>query len=452
MRSVYSLGVCLSAAALAVVITINDRVWTQDTEGGPQTATRAAADPTATLDAATAAATEAPTGFDLVSNGFTEEFCGNQDNLSHSTNSPKIPADECSFAAALGEFDGHESFAEGIGPVYNATGCGECHGNPIIGGTSQVAERRAGFFSPSTGFVEHPGGSLIHDRSIYLEGHPSIQETINANSNVFTFRLSQSILGDGFVEAIGGPTLALIAALQPSSMRGQTINVPVFEQPGTTRVGRFGWKNQQASLTSFSADAYLNEMGITSPLQPTENTSNGNPVDDYDEVADPDNSGVDVELFALFMRSTKAPPVDPELAAAPDAVAGSALFNQVGCNVCHTRTITTDAPGTVINGGALIVSRTLGGKRIHPFGDFLLHDIGTGDGIVQNGGASTRNKVRTAPLWGLRARGRFMHDGLSQNVEDAISRHDNQALNSRRAFKALSLSDQRRVLAFLRSL
>lgn len=446
MRSIFSVGVCLSATALAVAITFNDRVSSQNGEGGPQPAAQSAADQAAALNAM--AATEAPAGFELTSNGFAEEFCANQDNLSHSPNSPKIPAGDCSYAAALEEFDGHESFDAGIGPVYNATGCGECHGNPIIGGASQVAERRAGFFSPSTGFIEHPGGSLIHDRAI----DPLIQETVNANANVFTFRLSQSVLGDGYVEAVGGPTLTLIAALQPVSMRGQLISVPVFEQPGTTRIGRFGWKNQQASLTSFSADAYLNEMGITTPLQPKENTSNGDPVGEYDYVADPDNPGVDAELFALFMRSTKAPPVDAEKAATPDAIAGSALFNQVGCNVCHTRTITTDAPGTVINGGALIVSNALGSKRIHPFGDFLLHDIGTGDGIVQNGGASTRNKVRTAPLWGLRARGRFMHDGLSQNIEDAINRHDNQALNSRSAFKALSLEDQRRVLAFLRSL
>ena len=87
------------------------------------------------------------------------------------------------------------------------------------------------------------------------------------------------------------------------------------------------------------------------------------------------------------MRSLKAPPRYAELATTPDANAGSALFNQVGCNVCHTRSMTTAEPETPINGGAMLVSRALGNKRIQPFGDFLLHDIGTGDGIVQNGGA-----------------------------------------------------------------
>jgi CxxC motif-containing protein (DUF1111 family) len=392
--------------------------------------------------------TNAPTGFDVVSNGFAEEFCANQAGLTDSPNSPTIPAGECNFDAAAEEFTGPEGIADGLGPVFNAAGCGECHATPVLGGSSQIAERRAGFFNGFQ-FIDHPGGSLIHDRAI----DASIQESvIESATNVFTFRATQSIRGDGFVEAIGNPTLSAIAAAQPLSMRGQLINVPVLEKPGQTRTGRFGWKGQHASLVSFSADAYLNEMGITSPLAPEENTSNGNSVAAFDTVPDPDDAGVDVELFALFMRSTKAPPVDPVLSVLPDAAAGSALFNQAGCHVCHTREIVTAAPGTPINGGALIVTNALGNKRIRPFGDFLLHDIGTGDGIVQNGGASTRNKVRTAALWGLRARGRFMHDFLSQSIEDAIDRHGNQAAGARQAFNAMSASNKQKLLAFLRSL
>jgi CxxC motif-containing protein (DUF1111 family) len=452
MRNAFSVGVCLGAAALAVAITFNDRVLSQ--QNGEGLSARAETTSAATATATSIPVTDAPAGFEVESNGFAEEFCANQAALSHSNESPDIPEIQCSFDSAIEEFGGHEDDDEGIGPVYNARGCGECHGTPILGGSSQVVERRAGFFSLATGFIDHPGGSLIHDRAI----DASIQETVIASrANVIALRASQSILGDGFVEAIGSPTLALIAALQPSSMRGQVINVAVFEQPGATRGGRFGWKAQQASLLSFSADAYLNEMGITSPLQPTENSSNGEDVSDFDEVpeghpSDVDNDGIDVELFALFMRSTKAPPVDAERAASQQAVAGGTIFNQIGCNVCHTRTIVTDPPGTVINGGALIVANSVGSKRIHPFGDYLLHDIGTGDGIVQNGGASTRNKVRTAPLWGLRSRGRLMHDMQSHNVEDAIQRHDNQAAVSRSAFRALSNLDRARLLAFLRSL
>jgi CxxC motif-containing protein (DUF1111 family) len=106
----------------------------------------------------------------------------------------------------------------------------------------------------------------------------------------------------------------------------------------------------------------------------------------------------------------------------------------------------------LINGGALTVSMALGNKRIRPYGDFLLHDIGTGDGIVENGGQATRNQIRTAPLWGVRARGRLMHDGLSFDLNDAIQRHGNQASQARANFNGLSSKNRDRVLAFLLSL
>jgi CxxC motif-containing protein (DUF1111 family) len=396
---------------------------------------------------------EAPTGFTATSNGFAEEFCANQAALANSPNSPRIDADECHFAAAAEEFTGPEGLADGLGPVFNAAGCGECHLVPILGGGSQITEKRAGLFRNGV-FTDHPGGSLIHDRAT----DPRIQElALNSSTNVVALRASVSVLGDGFVEAIANSTLEQIARAQASAQRGQIIAVPVLEAPRQSRIGRFGWKNQHASLVSFSADAYVNEMGITSPLEPTEPTSNGASVAEYDHAPegrpdDPDDEGVDVELFALFMRSTLAPPVDVARATTPSARAGSTLFNQIGCGVCHTRTIVTSAPGTLINGGALRVARALGDKIIHPFSDFLLHDVGTGDGIVQNGGPSTRNKIRTAPLWGLRARGRFMHDALSLSVVDAINRHRNQGAASRNAFNALSTTNKNRLLAFLMSL
>jgi CxxC motif-containing protein (DUF1111 family) len=408
-------------------------------------------------DPSTTATTEAVTGFDGESNGFAEEFCANQDALTDSPNSPQIPDDECNFEAATEEFTGPETVADGLGPIFNATGCGECHSsnpgfdpdnlaNTVVGGTSQITEKRAGFFNGSQ-FIDHPGGSLIQDRSL----RPNEQERVIASfANVIALRKTIPVFGDGFVEAIANSTLEDIRSNQPFAQRGQIINVPVLERPGATRIGRFGHKDQQASLVSFSADAYVNEMGITSPLQPTENTSNGVVVDD--PVPGLDDEGVDVELFALFMRGTKAPPRDPVIAGSADAQAGSNIFNAIGCAVCHTRTIVTAAPGTQINGGALRVANALGNKVIHPFSDFLLHDVGTGDGIVQNGGQATRNRLRTAPLWGLRARGRFMHDDLSFSVTDAIRRHGNQAENARNAFNGLSNTNRNRLLRFLDSL
>jgi CxxC motif-containing protein (DUF1111 family) len=376
-------------------------------------------------------ATEAPAGFDGQSNGL-------------------LNATE--FDQARGVFEEIEGLSDGLGPVYNAQGCAECHQSPVTGGVSQITELRAGRFSNGV-FTDHPGGSLINDRSI----DAAYQETVLAGNNVRTFRTSLNVLGDGFVEAIDSNTLVAISQSQPFSMRGQFIQVPVGEAGGALRGGRFGWKNQHASLVSFSADAYLNEMGITSPLQPRDNSSNGRTaladgrrIDDG--VPDPEDDGEDIELFANFMRSTKAPPRDAVLASTGAARAGSDLFDAIGCAVCHVRSITTAPAGTRINGGQFTVPPALGSKVIHPFSDFLLHDVGTGDGIVQNGGQSTRNKLRTPPLWGVRTRSRLMHDGGSLNFSEAILRHRGEATGVVNAYQALSSTQTNQLLAFLKSL
>jgi CxxC motif-containing protein (DUF1111 family) len=323
-----------------------------------------------------------------------------------------------------------------------------------MGGSSQITEKRAGFFNGQI-FVDHPGGSLIQDRAL----DPDFTETVtDPRTNVIAFRSSLTVAGDGFVEALSNNTLQDIANAQPQGIRGQVINVAVAERPGASRVGRFGWKGQQASLVSFAADAYVNEMGITSPLQPDENTVNGRRVGQRDTVppghADdpgfPDNSGVDVELFALFMRSLPAPSRASRISQA--AQNGSRVFDNIGCDGCHVRQMVTAAPGQTINAGGLRVGNVLGNKRIRPFSDFLLHDIGTGDGIVQNGGQNTRNKLRTPPLWGLRFRGRFLHDGQSLTLTDVIRRHSNQAENASDRFRALNNNDKNNLLEFLMTL
>jgi CxxC motif-containing protein (DUF1111 family) len=381
-------------------------------------------------------AVDAPTGFDNQTNGF-------------------LPQDE--FDAARAEFEEREEIADGLGPVYNAQSCAECHQNPVTGAASQVTELRAGHRDIFGNFVDAPGGSLINDRAI----NHAIQERVAGAENIRTLRMSTNILGGGFVEAINSNTLVALANAQPGQsnglIAGQVISVPVLEAPGATRVGRFGWKNQHASLLSFSADAYLNEMGITSRLARAENTSLGRSVADFDLVPDPedvaDTEGrSDIDEFADFIRATKAPPRDGALAGTTDARTGEALFDQIGCDICHTPSITTSPAGTRINGGAFIVPPALGNKIIHPFSDYLLHDIGTGDGIVQNGGRSTANKLRTLPLWGTRMRPRHMHDGASLTFTDAILRHGGEAINVTNRFKTLSSTQRSQIVVFLQSL
>jgi len=118
-------------------------------------------------------------------------------------------------------------------------------------------------------------------------------------------------------------------------------------------------------------------------------------------------------------------------------------------------TIRTAPAGTRINGGQFIVPPALGDKFIHPYSDFLLHELGTGDGIPITPNpedASTANQIRTAPLWGLRTRNRLMHDGLSFTREDAIRRHGGQGAGVRATFDALTPAQKAALLAFLDSL
>jgi CxxC motif-containing protein (DUF1111 family) len=157
----------------------------------------------------------------------------------------------------------------------------------------------------------------------------------------------------------------------------------------------------------------------------------------------------DVVQFASFMRATKAPPRGP--IAPLDDLMGSAVFLRVGCATCHVPILVTAPKGISMNGGAYVVP-PLANKIIHPYSDFLLHDVGVPDPIVQNGGQSSYNKVRTTPLWGLRTRTQFMHDGQSKTIENAIQRHQGQAKDSSAAFNSLSNQDKQRLCTFLNSL
>ena len=105
------------------------------------------------------------------------------------------------------------------------------------------------------------------------------------------------------------------------------------------------------------------------------------------------------------------------------------------------RSIVTRTAGTSINGGEFMVPDALGNKTIHPYSDFLLHDIGTGDGIPflpTPEYAATASQIRTAPLWALRTRNRLMHDGLSFTTQEAITRHAGQAAEVTAAYNAIS--------------
>jgi CxxC motif-containing protein (DUF1111 family) len=301
------------------------------------------------------------------------------------------------------------------------------------------------------GSVSITGRSIVNDRATCDQAQEHVPDT----ETVQTRRAVLNTLGDGFVEAVDDQILENISANQAAQsggrIHGEAIQVSVLESPGATRIGRFGWKDQQPTVLSFAADAYLNEMGVTNRLRPKDVTAVCKVSTDPEDV--PDSIGLaNIDHFAQFIRATQAPPRDAALAATPGARAGNQLFDAIGCNVCHVETMLTAPIGTVINGGAYTVTAALGNKFIHPFGDFLLHDVGTGDGIVQAGPADTANKLRTAPLWGLHIKSRFMHDLESLTLDDAIRRHKGEAEHVTAKFRRLTAAQQQQLLTFLRSL
>jgi CxxC motif-containing protein (DUF1111 family) len=398
--------------------------------------------------------TEAPAGFD------TPTLIQNPGSKSSSNGIAEPPGD--TFVLDQQIYETLHDVNSGLGPVYNGRACAECHQNPVSGGASQFTELRIGhrdengiFVNPTVpindGADQIVGRSIVNDRAVV----PQAQEHIPVTEDIRALRAALNTLGDGFVEAIDDSTLLAIALSQPESsngrIRGEAIEVPIFEAPGQTRIGRFGWKDQHGSLLSFTADAYLNEMGVTNRLRPKDTTSIGKVTADPEDV--PDSLGLaDIDHFAQFIRGTKVPPRDTALAATTSVLKGERLFDRIGCTTCHVASITTARTGTVVNGGAFVVPAALGDKIIHPYSDFLLHDIETGDGIVQTGPQDTADKLRTEPLWGLRMRPRFMHDLKSLTLQNAIERHRGEAEHVARRFQRLTEAEKQQLISFLETL
>ena len=207
-------------------------------------------------------ATPARAGYDNLTNGFAPQ--GPPFNTITVDN--VVP--DASFNDGRFVFEEFEIITAGLGPTYNAQSCRECHQNIVTGGSSQILVQRCGHTDDTGMFFESLGGSLIQSRATY----PDIVEHVVDTDETRAFRISPQTLGLGYVECVSDSTLLAIRDAQPVDKQGSAPEVPVIEGDGSARIGRFGWKCQHGSLISFAADAYLNEMGITSPLFPDENT------------------------------------------------------------------------------------------------------------------------------------------------------------------------------------
>jgi CxxC motif-containing protein (DUF1111 family) len=356
------------------------------------------------------------------------------------------PAQLQLFTAGKAVFQETETVSDGLGPVFNNTSCGACHSGPAPGGDSALLETRFGLTNPDGTFdpLVNLGGSLIQSRGTGPVSPECFGETVPAIANTVAKRKTTALFGLGLVDNVPDQTLLNLASSQAVGVAGRA-NMVTDVASGQTRVGRFGWKAQNATLKTFAGDAYLNEMGITNPLFPNENAPqgrtdliqacDGKPV----EPGQTEDDGTDVQAFADFM-SLLAPP--PRGTINGPVRQGEAIFDQLGCAACHVADLTT---------GTSSVFPQLNNVTFHPYSDFLLHNMGTlGDKIVQ--GSASAFEMRTTPLWGVSARRTFLHDGSANNLNDAILRHDGQAKAARDAFANLSPGDQQRVIKFLVSL
>jgi CxxC motif-containing protein (DUF1111 family) len=429
-------------------------------------------------------------------------------------------------------FNAVEGIGDGVGPIFNLNACGGCHTDGAIGGAGVQLERRFGriangVFDP----LANRGGSLRQlftvgnfnnpnlpaaSRGRCQAGNPTLccvpQEVDAAEATVRNVgRLVQPLFGLGLVDSVADSFFDGLAAAQPAAIRGVVRRVRVAipnpgdptQSIGSVRVGRFGWKANVPSLLQFSADAYVNEMAITTQscfngtslnAFAVESAPNGVPVpegcDDLAEaqtIANPGGTPAitnsqwrqvddavgscggglteiqdDVFLFAVF--NTALAPAPRDFSDQISVTRGDPIFTQVGCGGCHVRTTfrTPANPAPIDIGDGEETIRVPANFAFNPFGDFLLHDMGAlGDGIgearlvngqlVQETAAQTR-QMRTAPLWGIRFRNKLLHDGRCSDVACAVRAHDGQGAAARNAFNALSGSQQHDLVQFVRSL
>jgi CxxC motif-containing protein (DUF1111 family) len=350
------------------------------------------------------------------------------------------------FRVGLEDFKEVETADDGLGPAFNGTSCAACHNVPAVGGIGLVLETRAAYRNEDgrANGLDADGNTLLH---LFSVPPHTCQPVIPADVTVVAHRAPIPLFGAGLVELI--PDDALLALEDPFDRDGNGVRgraaVIVDVATGTRRIGRFGWKAQQASLLAFAGDAYRNEMGITNDLFPAEYAFgiNGDMMKRCDLRPEPEDvrdpltrrRGIDnFDAFMRFLAPVARGPVD-------DAVRdGERVFQAIGCAACHIPSLAT-GPST---------NPLFNRKNVPLFSDLLLHDIGTGDGIAQ--AAARPDEIRTPALWGLRLRRPLMHDGSAATVEDAIDRHRQEADLARKGFAALRAEDRARLMAFLGSL
>ena len=392
------------------------------------------------------------------------------------------------FEEGLADFGEEESVADGVGPRFNFVSCAGCHAQPATGGTSPAVNPLVARITSDLGFVGNgipsfitangpirearfqfnPDGSRdggVHALFV-IAGHKNApgcnirQEDFESqvrNRNII-FRIPTPVFGAGLIENFTDTTI--LNNLNSNSLLKRAVGISgrVNRNGNDGRISRFGWKAQNPSLLVFSGEAYNVEMGITSEAFPIERDETLScqfakvPNDFTPSV----NQIPAIVNFANFQRFLAPPtPVTSFTGATSTSIAqGRELFTKIGCALCHT-------PSLPVNQNATVVALRNQGQAANLFSDLALHAMGPGlaDDILQ--GAARGDEFRTAPLWGLGKRVFFLHDGRTNDLDDAIQAHasgGNTKFGPSEAnavisiYNRLSSGDQQDLLNFLRSL
>jgi len=350
------------------------------------------------------------------------------------------------FRLGLEDFLEVETSEDGLGPAFNGTSCAVCHNVPAIGGGGTITEIRAAKRDAQGRPVPlyADGETLFHLFSTPSHG---CQVQIPPEATIIARRIPIPLFGAGLVEAIADETILALADPDDRDRDGISGRAAIVRDvtTGLSRVGRFGWKGQHATLLAFSADAYRNEMGITNDFfreelgvgLTAEQYRRCDPFPDPEDRVDPATRRRGIDNFTSFMQLLA--PVGRGEAPA-NTRDGEQIFSAIRCAACHVPALTTAASREPV----------FDRKTVPLFSDLLLHDIGTGDEIPQ--ASALPEEMRTPALWGLRFRRPLLHDGSAPTIESAILRHANEAETVRQRFQALTDVQREALLAFLRSL
>lgn len=336
-------------------------------------------------------------------------------------------------------FDSTFTPATGLGPLFNADGCGECHEDPVKGGVGDEVELHASaFHAPVCDPLAAEGGFVFQ-----LKVTPALKaalgidsEPVAPNATARALRTTPVLFGRGLLDLV--PDSVILSYADPDDRNGDGISGrPNHFVDG--RLGRFGRKAFVPRLDEFNAGAFSAEMGVTSPAVLTEETVGGKPIPPgVDPVPEPEIDQAVLDRTNNFVRLLAAP---TPLKASKDARRGRKIFVDIGCTGCHIPTLRTgDSP-----------IAALSHKEVAAYTDLLLHDMGPELADICLGGA-TPAEFRTEPLMGLRLKPDFLHDGRDTTLEQAIQSHGGEGLRARDRFLGLSPSERVALIAFLKTL